>query len=324
MMQNFPNEERRSREIRQELAEYFSLAERAYDYWLNFGRDEHLNRSNTRENVINVSMLLDVQMYRLFRAIVDDCSRGEGFCANILCRSLFETVLAMHFILARELELRLGPALDKETNAHLRDQDNELKYLAKRSSKHSHDIRVQLDKKLRANLYAFHGYFQDKSLTSKLEKVPEFADLVKERKAEENPQLEPLMKQELGSDWYAVIKHSDTYSGLSSIEEIANVVGKGFPNWYAGVYSSQSRMVHANDALQHLDISIDDHFRPQMISKTKHVSGVLAASMLMFLMGLDALQGGIGFGEENKNAIDGFQNEFKRLQGVDEILDPTP
>lgn len=249
MMERFPNEERRSAEIRQELAQQFSLAERAYDYWLLFKRDEHLNRSAVHENVINVSMLLDVQMYRLFRAIVDDCSRGEAFCANVLCRCLFETVLAMHFILAKDVELFLGPAMDKTGKVHRQDDDNEFRYLAKQSSKRSQDVRTNLTNELRANLYAFHGYFQDKNFTAKLEAIPGFEDFVKERKSEEDSRLEPAMKQAIGSQWYAVIKHSGTYSGLSSIEEIASVLGNGFPNWYATVYSLQSSMVHASDAL---------------------------------------------------------------------------
>lgn len=49
---------------------------------------------------------LNLQAFPLFRSIIEDCKRGEGYSASIICRSLFETYLALTFILKPKVRAR--------------------------------------------------------------------------------------------------------------------------------------------------------------------------------------------------------------------------
>jgi hypothetical protein len=112
-MRAFPNERERSFEVQQCLATQFDLCESMHNFWLCHDKDRWLKECKFPPIVSTVASILDVQVSRLFRSVVEDCRRAEAHNASILCRSLFETVLAQDFVLAKRVLIVVYPVLNK-------------------------------------------------------------------------------------------------------------------------------------------------------------------------------------------------------------------
>jgi hypothetical protein len=56
---------------------------------------------------------------RQFHTIVDLCKAAEAFCADIVSRSLFETVVAAYFVLKHKFHIVIDLAIDKCTRKPL-------------------------------------------------------------------------------------------------------------------------------------------------------------------------------------------------------------
>src|SRR5258708_1305400 len=100
-MRAFPGEVESSAEMQQNLAAWFDLAGRIHNFWLTYPKDEP--KTKLPRLVVSVAEMLDVQAMRQFRSVVEDCRRCEAFNANIIARSMFETVMAQRFVLAKRL-----------------------------------------------------------------------------------------------------------------------------------------------------------------------------------------------------------------------------
>ena len=49
--------------------------------------------------VLTVAILLTTRACRLYRSVIEECRRCEGFGANLLARTLYETLIALRFVL---------------------------------------------------------------------------------------------------------------------------------------------------------------------------------------------------------------------------------
>lgn len=105
----FKDEEQRSKEVRENLREEFDFARRIYSSWADSDRLAWKTSPTFPDNAFNLTLMLDLQAGRLFRSAVELCYRSEGFCSHILARSLFETALALAFILKRSVRILVEP-----------------------------------------------------------------------------------------------------------------------------------------------------------------------------------------------------------------------
>src|SRR5882724_3265409 len=159
-MRQFPTEESRSTEVQQDLAPYFTLAERIQNFWLTQARTD-VASSKVSAFVYNVATSLDIQAMRQFRSVVEECRRCEAFVANIIARSIFETILAQRFILARRLCIVVEPKTDKHGRPEF-FADGSPKFRARLPSRRTKPKRSDwLSRDLRAQLYWSHIAFQD-------------------------------------------------------------------------------------------------------------------------------------------------------------------
>jgi hypothetical protein len=98
--------------VQQNLADLFDLAESLFNYWLD--QDKNHWRAGVPLDSANLALILDVQAIRLFRSIVNDCRRAEASTASILTRTLFETVLAVLFLLKKDVRIIVEPVVCPE------------------------------------------------------------------------------------------------------------------------------------------------------------------------------------------------------------------
>src|SRR5262245_34749953 len=102
-MRPFSDEAERSAQVATELEPFFNVAEALHNSWLTHAKDEWLRKSKLQRQALNVAVMLDVQASRLFRSVIEECRRCEAYGANIISRSLFETVLAIPSTTPQEL-----------------------------------------------------------------------------------------------------------------------------------------------------------------------------------------------------------------------------
>src|SRR6266404_7181569 len=113
-MHLFPGEERRSVEAQKNIEHLLNVAEALHNFWLDHPKDMWLERSTLPHRVVNLAAVLDVQASRQFRSVIEECRRCEASNANIVARSLFETVLAIRFVLAKkQLRMAIEQTKDK-------------------------------------------------------------------------------------------------------------------------------------------------------------------------------------------------------------------
>jgi hypothetical protein len=249
-MHTFRNEEQRAAEVRARLAPAFELAEGLFNFWLTAEKDSWIAKSTLSPLSLHLAMLLDVQALRLFRSVIEQSRRCEGFCATILSRSLYESVLGVAFLLMKRVQIIVeakGPAGTPGAKA----------FQAKASSKGIKPTRKDsLSHELRANLYYMHAFIQqreraleiigrypgNKRRVKRLEKTLDRSVIVEQEKA-------------IGPAWSYILRHQPhTYSGLT-IEELAKVLHKSLFRWRHTVYPFQSRAVHANDPFKHVEMA---------------------------------------------------------------------
>jgi len=154
-MRELPLEQKRSAEVQKNLASAFDLAEAMFNFWLVQEKDHWIGKSTARPLAIHLAMMLDVQACRLFRSVIEQCRRCEGFSASILSRSLFETILGDAFLLMERVRIIVEPKGPVGTPDALKFHAKVLSKGVKRSRKH------ELSREFRANLYLAHAFFQD-------------------------------------------------------------------------------------------------------------------------------------------------------------------
>src|SRR4051812_47738043 len=108
-MLEFANTERRTEDIHGQYHAEFEIAARMFSVWMNRTWSRSLSRSELPVQTLYLSMLLNVQVCRQYRTIVELCKTCEAHNASIVARSLFETVLAAYFLLAPQFRIVVEP-----------------------------------------------------------------------------------------------------------------------------------------------------------------------------------------------------------------------
>src|SRR5205823_5732488 len=131
---------------------------RMFDFWLQFPRGEFARNSPLSNQVFNLAMAFDVQATRLFRTVAEQSRRAEAQNANIVCRPLFETVLAQLFLLEERVAILTAPITDPDTGLQ-KVKNGRLAFSAQIASDDSPPNSDRLlSRDQRANLYFAHAH----------------------------------------------------------------------------------------------------------------------------------------------------------------------
>src|ERR1700687_2732357 len=96
-MRPFPDQSEQGKAIETTLSRELEFADRLYRFWFDTEKHTAVNKSKLSDEGKLIAFALDVQLSRYFFSAVEQCRRGDAMTANILARSLFETVLATLF-----------------------------------------------------------------------------------------------------------------------------------------------------------------------------------------------------------------------------------
>jgi hypothetical protein len=303
-------EEERIEEVLLLLSKQFEFAERLYQYWRLSRKRVSVPVSRLPGQVSDLAMLLNVQACRQFRSIVEECRRCDAFCGGILARSLYETTLALLFVLKPHVRILLEPILDRQ-GQHDRDGNGVLRYRAQTSKKLK--SKNYPSRELRASIYLSHAAFSNPRLFQKMSVLPGMKRFGKSSLAKLNAQTVANFEQRVGPEWAYVLRHSPfTYSGLGVVE-LTKVLHKALNHWYQTIYHVHSDMAHGADALRHGELRDDGSIAPVFVSPIDEVLGTLQASVALFRVCMWVCQHHIGFGTGTETALHAFSKEYEQI-----------
>lgn len=310
-MLKFPNEDDRTTEIQKNLSKQFGFCEHIYKFWVEAEKDEWVEKAGVHPQVCLVVGLLNVQAFRLFRAAFEECKRGEAFAARILSRSLFETVIALLFVLKPVVCIRLK-AMTKG-NVRRVDEDGRpgTSVVGIRASNAKKTDR--LSREFRALLYLAHafleleGFEKDFATTYGLKKFHRKANV------RVNQVEVKQIESEIGLEWSYVLRNRPyTYSGLN-VRSLAALLDWQMLKWYDTIYGFQSRDVHAANGLDHFVFSGNRNGELNPISTDEDVLHVLQGISIQFRGLMQIMEDNIGFGAGNPSSLAWFNKEYERV-----------
>lgn len=306
----FPNEGERSAEVQTVLAQQFELAEAMYNVWLTHDKDRWYAKSKHPRQILVAAMMLDVQACRQFRSIVEECRRGEGFNASIICRSLYETVLAQMFVLAKRVRIIVAQRVDKKTKVPIVDSAGNPVFGARPASKAAMPKQPRrLTRKLRALLFLAYMHLGKEEAVDRLAKIPGLKRRAEMLKRRRDPATVTYFKKRIGPAWTSVLaQHPHTYSGLS-IANLAKVLHRKMYSWYEVIYHFQSGMAHGTDATRHVDMD-ENSINAVYVSSVSDVYQALRAAMMLMLVSMLMYQLNIGFGQDIDWAYTSLKRQF--------------
>jgi hypothetical protein len=313
-MRPFPGENERREEVANNLRGFFNVAESLHNFWLNHPKVYWIEKSKLPPLITTVAVMLDIQASRLFRSAIEECKRCQGYSANIIARSLFETVLAMRFVLARKL-LRLAVDRAKTTagTPKVDSAGNSVFYCKRVTSSTPRALIRYLSQKKRASLFLASACFKDARSSQKLKAIPHMRRKVRKLAQMTNALISSYEKA-IGAEWSSILRNSHSYSGLN-VETLSKVMGKSFDRWYQLIYHFQSVNVHAGDPMRHLRRSDDEKLQVVYLSTDGEIRQALAPAITMFLIAIDTLQQSIGYGPDVDLAYASMKRRYKAQLG---------
>jgi len=315
MIYYFPDEEMRSEEARQHLAHQFEFCDRLLRFWFEHPKEKWLAKSSLPGHVIDLAMTLNVQICRHFRSVLDECRRCEAAGALIVSRSLYESMLAVLFVLKPRVRIILEPLLDKSKQVK-RTQSGQIKYHAIIPTKKRRGKRADnLDRSTRAYMYLAHSVVCDIVLGRKcknLDGLKRSGIRIEREAAKWLVHFDALISM---SWMYVLTAEWQSYCGLS-VSSIAKMLDSSMFRWYETIYSLQSRVVHAADALRFVTESPHGMFEAAYLSNEPELRGVIEISTGLFLIHVMMMQKFIGFGPSIDMALDGFQKEWEQIKAM--------
>jgi len=271
-----------------------------------------LERSELPPSVIAVGVLLTTQACRLYRSIIDECRRSEGLCANVLARSLYETLISLRFVLKRSLRIIIAPS-----------SPGALTYVARAPSRNNRAIgNASLTREHRARLYLLHVQFESERLLRKCGATPRSQRALRLKRLRSDPAAQTArtaMEQFVGPEWLYVLGHEPhTYSGLS-IESLARLVGpnRRIDQWYAGHYHIETGKIHAAAVHRHTRIGSDSGIEPSLYSPVDEIRNTIQIAAAMLLACLATVQNEVRRGASLGAVLESMDKDFHRIFGTD-------
>ncbi|MBA4016484.1 MAG: hypothetical protein C0483_04795 [Pirellula sp.] len=271
-----------------------------------------------------VAMLLNLQACRIYRSIIEECSRAEGVGAIILSRSLFETIAALKFVLARHVRIYTEPLV--KNGVHKKDANGDLTYSVqceRRPSRKSPKPATPTPKKRlksshkfpsveeRAWFYVASQAFNEPRRYNKMIQLRGLKRVSKHTLKKLDDTLTTAYAKRIGDDWAYVLKKEKNYSGLK-IYQLAEVLGKEFVLIYKSLYDIYCQVTHASDAVRHGDFDDDNQLRPKYFSDDGEIGGTLNAATAMILTSMTVCRDYFDFGLINNTMINGLGEEYRK------------
>jgi hypothetical protein len=213
-----------------------------------------------------------------FRGIIILAERGFGGEVIVLTRSLFETTLAMNFIM------------------------NEVVALKREGKPFDPDPSRPLDTDFRTLLYCAHSAFTQGKRYRQWGERPELRPSMGLRGTPETIAAQTAAARDaVGERWWEALKGGQ--AGLS-VRNLADSLG--VLSYYLVIYGDQSEVAHAGDGLMHFDVE-DDANRGSLdlCPSPEGVGGLLRLAGLVFLGTLTGIHNRLKFGDAVDKKLDG-------------------
>jgi hypothetical protein len=291
-MISFPDPSNRVAGVSQRLAAQFASAERFFSAWLPLQLGDRLRASELPDTTKSVVWMLNTQACRQFRTTIELARIAEASNGSIIARSLFESALALRFVLAAEFMVRIEQKRDRDTGQPLPNKWNV------KLPNHSEDD-IDLPRDLRAQLYAAQCF----------RKGAQIAEICGNR-SPVDPRIAGLVVERIGPQWDSIQRSGKSYSGMS-VEVLAQASGSPFPLWYEKVYRDQSRRVHGIDAFSHVVGGDSGDPKPAWLSTDDDVEFVLYCAMMLFLICTNLIADCVPLDAEADGAVEEFFRELK-------------
>lgn len=211
------------------------------------------------ENSLHLSLGLAAKCCQQLRSTMQLCETGLVSDADTLSRSLFESVLALYFLLKPRLILiENGRAV-------------------------APDPKKTLTTDFRSWLYLAHRAFEDERMITTFRKTPRLKRLAKHLGEYAAAQaFAQEAERRIGTHWAKRLKSQRNYAGVS-IRDLA--CSLRVLHWYNSVYAFQSSVAHARDALNFVYLPGGNQ-RDLLLALSPdvgHVGKVLHVAVVLFL-----------------------------------------
>jgi len=240
------------------------------------GRFRSRGSAGLRYNAFHVGLSLYVKSSKQFRSLILLCQAGLTEDAEIIARSLFETLLALNFVLRRSVQLKEN---------------------GKRIKVERHGRRQPLDCGFRTELYLAHYAFD---LQRRVKGWKNVSGLKRLSRTWGDPAAIDRDAQQaelaVGPEWTHRLRSRRSFSGLS-IRDLADSFG--IVHYYASIYGHQSHLAHGADALSYLDLGDEpSKLSLALAPNTEAVGRILRLGSLLFTGCLDIASQRIGLGAD--------------------------
>lgn len=225
---------------------------------------------------------------------------------------MFETILALRFILKKRVyifaEPRIKKDVDKQTEAR------QFKYQALLPSKKRPPTKKAfLTREFRACLYVAHDALQESKASRKCSHVRGLKMLGKWLNSRVDRRVLKAIENRIGSEWFNILNDTNSYSGLS-ISDLTKALSHNLYRFYVSIYAMQCHVTHAGDAIRNVKSTTDDGPMIALwMGQSQHVSRVLRVAIGLFMAGMETLHGEIGFGQSHGIIMSSFQKEFRAI-----------
>jgi Family of unknown function (DUF5677) len=285
MMLPFENDVRHEIEtaFKKELAEARELLRLALDMLGSDGNGNLTVPSTRVPGVGDWARLLALGLHakacKQFRTIIMVGEAGFGGEMTVLTRSLFETALAIEFIMKERVVLkRDGNEIDIDPSRPL-----------------TTDFRAQL-----------YGARVALLTEKRLKDWDEYPELKEIKAILGNPAdvavQAAVAKSAVGEAWWKALK-----KGLAGLTVKALADSLGVLGYYVMIYGDQSEVAHAGDGFSHFDVADDgSHGRLDLSPSPDNIGRGLRLACLIFLGCLTSVHNRLQFGPTVDSVLDAF------------------
>ena len=276
-MIEFPGEDSFVQEIKENCGKQFDFARRCLQLGLKINKIPE--KCEISHLVVKSIVGLNINNCRLYRTAIELCQRGEIVGASIILRVMFESVLAIKFI----LEPNIQSPFEKT------------------------------DREFRAKLYGVQLGLARKRLFENLESDKSGLDKIGIQLDKSDLDFEQECKKIIGEEWFERIKKKPPFKKYGfNFEQLSEILGSQYSHWYYSIYSMQSEHVHAKDA-DDFFIYNGNNLIPIWFSDMDNIFGGLYLASGLFLHSLGTICENINFGDDVKTVLNTLERDFKEI-----------
>ncbi len=300
-------------------------AERILQRWVELRPWGQLDKQQIEsEQAKRVAIAFGIQSTRLFRAVLEACTRSDAFVANINTRSQFETLLLLEFLLRPNIRVRV--ICERNSRKKLAPPTKQ------QSTHNSKDATThELSRAMRCGMYIEFQELQETKLSQRSMNSQPSCDQTgagRNKPFEEEASLTPkdwmtFRETEVWTQIVQIMKVSNNFTGMNVktlVELLDDGGNKKYTQLYDSVYFWQSSFAHGNRMGGEMAEGInpdEDTYAPFFYSSNKEVVQVLIAAVCMFRLTVTCLKRHIGYGQVS-TSVDGIElmcDEFIKNAG---------